>query len=72
MDNHRINRKRGFIKYILVIIALVILVAYFKSDILRLLNSPEIKNALLTAIDWTQKALLWIVGKLVWTSSQLK
>ena len=66
------NKNRGFIVYIVVIIIAVILVAYFRSDIQRFFNSPGIKPALLVTIGWIQQALLWIVAKLGWTSSQIK
>jgi hydrogenase-4 membrane subunit HyfE len=72
MKNIKQNNRRGFIQFIVIIVVVIILFAYFKNDIQKFFNTPEIKNALLTAIDWIQQALLWIVGKLGWTSNQLK
>jgi len=66
------SRERGFIKYIVIIIAILILIAYFRSDIVKFWQSPGIKDAILTAINWIQQALLWLVSKLNWTSSQIK
>jgi hypothetical protein len=66
------NNRRGFITYLVVIIAAIILIAYFRTDIQKIFDSPGIKNALLTAISWIQQALLWIVAKLGWTSNQIK
>jgi hydrogenase-4 membrane subunit HyfE len=73
MKNSKQNNQRGFIQYIIVVVAALILIAYFRTDIQNFLNSsPGVKSAILTAINWIQQALLWIVGKLGWTSSQLK
>lgn len=69
---HSKNTKRGFITSVVFIVAILILIAYFRTDIQKALNYPGVKNALLTAIDWIQKGLLWIVDKLGWTSSQIK
>jgi len=65
------NREQGLIKYLVVIIAAIILIAYFKNEIQAFLSSPGIKDALLLAISWIQKALLWIVKELGLTSSQI-
>ena len=72
MKSIKRNDQRGLIKYIVVIIAAVILIAYFRKDIMTILTSAKFKDALLTAIGWIQNALLWVVGKLGWTSSQIK
>ena len=66
------NQQRGVIKYIVVILAAIILIAYFRNDIQSFLNSPKFKDALLTAINWIQQGLLWLVAKLGWTSNQIK
>jgi len=68
----KIKTERGFIAYIVVIIVAVILIAYFRTDIQKFFNTPGVKIALKTAIGWIQQALLWLVSKLGWTSSQLK
>jgi hypothetical protein len=72
MKHLKKDGERGFIKYIVIIIAAVILIAYFKTDIQNFFSSPAVKGALLTAIGWIQQTLLWIVEKLGWTSSQIK
>lgn len=66
------NKQQGLIKSIVVIIAAVILIAYFRNDIQSFLSSAKFKDAILTAINWIQQALLWVVSKLGWTSSQIK
>ena len=72
MEHLKVNTKRGFIGYIVLIIAILILIAYFRTDIQKFIWTPDVKNALLIAINWIQQALLWIVSKLGWTSSQIK
>lgn len=69
---NRQNTKRGFIGTIIVIIAVLILIAYFRTDIMKFFGSPAVKGTLLTVIGWIQNALLWVVAKLGWTSSQIK
>ena len=61
------KREQGFIiKYIVIVVAILVLVAYFRNDILNALNSPGVRTALLTAIDWIKQALTWIMDKLSW------
>ena len=72
MKHFKKSASRGFIVYIIVIIIAVILIAYFRADIQKLLNYPGVKSAIIIAIDWIQQGLLWIVDKLGWTSSQIK
>jgi hypothetical protein len=72
MKHFEKNTKQGIIGYVVLIVAAVILIAYFRADIQKIWSSPGVKNALLTAISWIQQALLWIVAKLGWTSSQIK
>ncbi len=67
-----VNREGGFIKYIVIIVAALILIAYFRKDIQKLWETPGIKNALLTAIGWISQALSWLIGKLNWTAGQIK
>jgi len=72
MKQFKNNAKGGIIKYIVIIIAAIILIAYFRKDIVNFFNSPGVKDALLITIKWIQQALLWVVAKLGWTSSQIK
>lgn len=65
------SREQGLIKYIVVIIAAIILIAYFKKEIQAFLSSPGVKDALLLAISWIQSALMWIIKELGLTSSQI-
>jgi hydrogenase-4 membrane subunit HyfE len=62
----------GFIAYIVIAAIAIFLIAYFRTNIKDFLTSPGVKPALLMAIDWVQQGLLWVVGKLGWTSTQLK
>lgn len=70
MKNNK-NTKQGIIKYIFLIIAALILIAYFKDSIFGFLGTPAVKNALVIAIGWIQQALIWLIAKLGWTSSQI-
>ena len=62
----------GMIQYIIIIIAGLILIAYFRDPIQKFLDSPGVKDALLTAIGWVSNALGWVLGKLNWTAGQIK
>jgi hypothetical protein len=72
MQKSNINSQRGVIKYIIIVIASIVLIAYFRNDIQEILNSPKFKDALLVAIGWIQTALMWVVSKLGWTESLIK
>lgn len=72
MKPFRKNREQGIVQFIVVIIVAIIIIAYFRNDLQNLLVNTRIKEALLIAINWIQQALLWIVDKLGWTSSQIK
>ena len=72
MKHFEKSREQGVIKYIVIVVAAIILIAYFRTNIQNFLNSPGVKDALLVAINWIQQGLLWLVGKLGWTSSQIK
>lgn len=72
MNNSQKNTQKGVIKYIIIIVAALILIAYFRTNIQNFLNSPGVKDALIIAIGWLQTGLAWIISKLGWTSSQIK
>lgn len=72
MSYSKKNTERGIIGYIIFIIAAIILIAYFRTDIQNFFKSPNIKPALLTTISWIQQALEWIIVKLGWASNQIK
>jgi hypothetical protein len=62
---HSGNLQRGgIIRLVVLIVALLILIAYFRADIQKALNTPGIRDALLTAIAWIQHSLIWVVDKL--------
>ena len=69
---HFKKKEQGIVKSLILIIAAIILIAYFRDDLQRLLTSAKLKDALLTAISWTQHALIWAADKLGWTSSKIK
>jgi hypothetical protein len=50
----------------------LILIAYFRTDIVKFWQSPGVKDAIITAIGWIRQALSWIIDKLNWTSGQIK
>ena len=66
------NTKSGFIKYIIIIIAALILIAYFRNDIAKIWETPGVKNAILVAISWIEQALSWLGTQLNWLSGQIK
>jgi glycerol-3-phosphate O-acyltransferase len=66
------NQQKGIISSLIMIVAALILIAYFRNNITGILNSPGVRDAILTAINWIRTALIWIVDKLGWTSSQIK
>ena len=72
MQKYSKSREAGFVKYIVIIIAALILIAYFRSDIQKLWQTPGVKNAVLIAIGWIEQALNWALTKLGWISGQIK
>ncbi|HAO64608.1 TPA: hypothetical protein DCQ44_01345 [Candidatus Taylorbacteria bacterium] len=72
MKHLKKNTQQGIIGSLVLIVAAIILIAYFRANIKGFFSSPQVKDAILTAITWIQQGLLWIVNKLGWTSTQIK
>ena len=66
------NTQKGIIKQLILIMAAVILFAYFRKDIMAFFGSPKFKEALLISSNWIQVALVWIGGKIAWATNQIK
>ena len=66
------NREQGFIKYIVIVVVALVIIAYFRADIQKLIMTPGVKNALVTALGWISEALNWLLSKLAWLTGLLK